>query len=369
MVLWFIRLLFVLTLLAAASKFVEGLETSDETALSLNRTWFILAAFGLGLIGVGFDLLLTKKSLRAIGGMFFGLIVGLLGAFALGLVVDLIHQTGLLRSVLGVAPSDQLVSTIKFVVGLICCFFAVSIILQTKDDFRFVIPYVEFSKQTKGARPLVLDTSVIIDGRIADICDTRMVDSPLVVPRFVLAELQRIADSADRLKRNRGRRGLDILNRLQSAAKIEIHIDDTTFDEVERCDGVDQMLVAYTQVRNGRLMTNDFNLNKIATLRGVEVININDLANALKPLFMPGEELSVRIIKPGEQQGQGVGYLEDGTMVVAEAAADRIGETLEITVTSVLQSSAGRMIFGRPVGAEPRVGPRRRPHRPASQTS
>ena len=130
MVLWFIRLLFVLTLLAAASKFVEGLQTSDETTLSLNRTWFILAAFGLGLIAVGLDLLLTRKSLRAIGGMFLGLVVGLLGAYALGLVVDLVHQTGLLRSVLGVAPSEQLVSTIKFVVGLICCFFAVTIILS-----------------------------------------------------------------------------------------------------------------------------------------------------------------------------------------------------------------------------------------------
>lgn len=365
MVIWFVRLAFVLVLLAAAWRFVVGLETTLDDPISLNRPPFIALAFGLGLIAIAFDLLLTRKSLKAIGGVFFGLLVGLVGAYAMSLIIDLLYATGLFSSLFGTAVSDELISTIKFIVGLICCYFAVTIVLQTKDDIRFVIPYVEFSKQAKGIRPLLLDTSVIIDGRITDICDTRIIDNPLIVPRFVLSELQLIADSADRLKRNRGRRGLDVLNKLQSMAIVEVKIEDVRYPEVEACDGVDQKLVALAQKMNGRLVTNDYNLNKIATLRGVDVININDLANALKPVFMPGEELVVRILKLGEQPGQGVGYLEDGTMVVGEGAADKVGETVELIVTSVLQSSAGRMIFGRVPGAPP-VDRRRKPHRSGS---
>lgn len=362
MVIWFIRALFILTLLWTAWNFVESLEITEESPISFNRPAFIAAAFGLGLIVVALDLSLTRKSFRALGGLFFGLIVGLVGAYALSLIVDLVHQT------MAAEASDALILTVKFAVGLICCYFAVSIVLQTKDDVRFVIPYVEFRKQTKGTRPLLLDTSVIIDGRVADLCDTRIIDNPMIVPRFVLTELQTIADSPDRLKRNRGRRGLDMLNKLQSNPKADIHIEDARVPEVEACDGVDQKLVTLARITEGRIVTNDYNLNKIAQLRGVQVININDLANALKPVFMPGETLSVRVIKPGEQPGQGVGYLDDGTMVVAEGAADKIGGTVVITVTSVLQSSAGRMIFGRTQDAPP-VDRRRRATRPASQTT
>jgi uncharacterized protein YacL len=270
----------------------------------------------------------------------------------------------LVSSFWGVTPGQKgyeeiapAVGAVKLMLGITSCFLTISFILQTKDDIRFVVPYVEFARQTRGNRPLILDTSVIIDGRIADICETRIIDSPLFIPRFVLQELQLIADSADKLKRNRGRRGLDMLNKLQTNDKVEIHISDTRLPSIEESGDVDQKLVALAKKVDGRVVTNDYNLNKIAQIRGVDVININDLANALKPVVMPGETMTVRIIKPGEESGQGVGYLEDGTMVVAESARDRINEEVTLTVTSVLQTSAGRMIFGRPEGIS--AAPRR----------
>jgi uncharacterized protein YacL len=236
---------------------------------------------------------------------------------------------------------------LKLAIGVICCYLAVSFILQTKDDVRFVIPYVEFAKETKGSKPMVLDTSVIIDGRIADIASTRIIESELIVPRFVLHELQKIADSSDKLKRTRGRRGLDMLNKLQVNEHVEIRILDVAPERSAPDAGVDEMLVDLALQLGGNVVTNDYNLNKIAQLRGACVININDLANALKPVVLPRESLAVKVIKPGEEAGQGVGYLDDGTMVVAEGGRDRIGEIVELTVTSVLQTSAGRMIFGR----------------------
>jgi uncharacterized protein YacL len=233
------------------------------------------------------------------------------------------------------------------VLMIFICYICVSTLLQTKDDFRFIIPYMEFSKEVKGARPLVLDTSVVIDGRIADVAETRVIDQPLIVPRFVLQELQGIADSSDKLRRNRGRRGLDILSRLQKSAGIEVQIHDAEIPELAGIREVDQRLVVLAKHLGGKVVTNDYNLNKIARLQGVEVINLNDLANALKPIVLPGESLNVKLIKRGEEPGQGVGYLDDGTMVVTEQGAYHLGEMVRLTVTSVLQTSAGRMIFGR----------------------
>ena len=213
---------------------------------------------------------------------------------------------------------------------------------------------MEFSQQTKGSRPSPLATSVIVDGRIADIANTRIMEAELIVPRFVLQELQTIADSADKLKRTRGRRGLDMLNKLQTNDNVDISILAARPERSAAGAGVDEVLVGLANQLNGNVVTNDYNLNKIAQLRGVTVININDLANALKPVVLPGETLSVKMVKPGEEVGQGVGYLEDGTMVVAEGGRDHVGKTVQLSVTSVLQTSAGRMIFGRLDGtAEP----------------
>jgi uncharacterized protein YacL len=236
---------------------------------------------------------------------------------------------------------------IRLLITLICCYICISLLLQTKDEFRFIIPYVEFSKQVKGGKPLVLDTSVIIDGRIADICDTRFIDAKLIVPRFVLQELQGIADSSDKLKRNRGRRGLDMLKRMQTNPKVELQLHEGNLSELRDVQKVDERLVVLAKALGARVVTNDFNLNKIAQLQGVEVINLNELSNALKSVALPGETMTVRLVRQGDQIGQGVGYLDDGTMVVVEQGRQYIGQEMVITVTSVLQTSAGRMIFGR----------------------
>lgn len=232
---------------------------------------------------------------------------------------------------------------VKIILGVITCYFCISLVLQTKDDFRFIIPYVEFAKQIRGNRPIILDTSVIIDGRILDIIDTQVMQGVLIVPRFVLEELQLIADSDDKLKRSRGRRGLEMLQKLQANTTVEVHIEERDAEGIN----VDQKLIDLAQQMQGRVMTNDFNLNKIAALRGVEVININDLAKALRPVVLPGEHMSVKLVKPGESPTQGVGYLEDGTMVVVEDGRSHLDHQVDLVVTSTLQTSAGRMIFGK----------------------
>jgi len=278
--------------------------------------------------------------------MFFGLIVGLLIGLALNSVIEFLYKT------YNISPFSEpaLYSAkpgIKWVVNLLCCYLAIVFIMQTKDDFRFIIPYVEFSKQTKGNRPFILDTSVIIDGRIADIVNTGIINSPLVVPRFVLDELQNIADSHDRLRRTKGRRGLDMLNKMQSNKRVDLDIKDISLSGNEKTETVDLKLVSTAFIMEGSIITNDYNLNKVAQLRGVQVVNINDLTNAVKPVLLPGETVRTKIIKPGDQHGQGVGYMNDGTMIVAEQAKAFIGREVDVMVTSVLQTSAGRMIFAK----------------------
>ncbi|MBM7646747.1 uncharacterized protein YacL [Scopulibacillus daqui] len=199
--------------------------------------------------------------------------------------------------------------------------------------------------QSSGKMLKILDTSVIIDGRIADICQTGFLEGILVIPRFVLEELQHIADSSDALKRNRGRRGLDILNRIQKELPVKVDIYEGDFEEVAE---VDSKLVKLAKAVSGIVVTNDFNLNKVCELQGVDVLNINDLANAVKPVVLPGEELKVQVIKDGKEQNQGVGYLDDGTMIVVEEGHRYISKTIDVIVTSVLQTSAGRMIFAKP---------------------
>ena len=195
----------------------------------------------------------------------------------------------------------------------------------------------------------ILDTSVIIDGRIADICASGFVEGPLVVPVFVLEELQHIADSSDLLKRNRGRRGLDILNRMQKELALSVQINDRDFDDIAE---VDSKLVKLAQVMKGKLVTNDYNLNKVAELQGVKVLNINELSNSVKPVVLPGEEMVVHVVKDGKEFGQGIGYLDDGTMIVVDSGKKHIGDTIGVLVTSVLQTAAGRMIFAKPKAME-----------------
>jgi uncharacterized protein YacL len=195
----------------------------------------------------------------------------------------------------------------------------------------------------------ILDTSVIIDGRIADICKSGFVEGTLVVPMFVLEELQHIADSSDLLKRNRGRRGLDILNRMQKELGLDVEINEQDFEDIAE---VDSKLVKLAQLLKGKLVTNDYNLNKVAEFQGVAVLNINELSNSVKPVVLPGEEMVVHVVKDGKELGQGVGYLDDGTMIVVDSGKKHMGDTIGVLVTSVLQTAAGRMIFAKPKGME-----------------
>jgi len=243
-------------------------------------------------------------------------------------------------------PDSVVSEWVQLVMGMMLCYTCISVLIQTKHDFRFIIPYVEFSKDVKGLKPLVLDTSVVIDGRIADVIETQILDNQLIMPRFVIGELQGIADSSDKLRRGRGRRGLDILNRLRNDENVDLVIFDRESPEWEG-QPVDMKLVLLTKQLEGKIVTNDYNLNKVAKLHGVGVINLNDIANALKPVFLPGEVIDVQIVKQGEEAGQGVGYLEDGTMIVVEGGREYVNKTVKIMVTSVLQTSAGRMVFGR----------------------
>jgi len=301
----------------------------------------VVVTFGI----ITLDVLIRRKNLASISGLFIGVIVGMLISIFLSFLIDQ-AVSAVLSPELKV-QNAPLIEGCKLLLGLMVTYLTVSFVLQTKDDFRFIVPYVEFSRATKGPRPMILDTSAIIDGRIADVAASGVFESPLMVPRFVLNELQTVADSGERLKRLKGRRGLDILQRLQAMPRLELHIWDGSLVNVPETEGVDQKLVALAQQENGRILTTDFNLNKVAQLRGVQVVNINELAEALKPVALPGEHMKVRIIKPGEAPGQGVGYLEDGTMVVVENARDKVGTEVEIAVTNAIQKPTGKMIFGK----------------------
>ncbi len=283
--------------------------------------------------------------------------VGLVIAYALSFVVKLMvdqyyQQTTQEASTQSLHAAflsrrDALEEFVDMLIGVSMCYLSISFILQTKDDFRFIIPYVEFTKQTKGARPMLLDSSVLIDGRIGEVAATGIIESQLIVPRFIQGELQRLADSSDKMIRARGRRGLDILTKLQAAGKPEVIDYDSSGREANKTLDEDQHLLALAKELNGRVLTNDYNLNKLAQLRGVDVINLNELANAMKPEVMPGEKMHVRLLKEGDLSGQGVGYLDDGTMVVVEKGAHFLGQEVEFTVTNTRQTVQGRMIFGR----------------------
>jgi len=355
MVLVILRGVFVVLAAAVAMLYILGAQQGLGASVG-NVFLMLICTLGISTVIIAADVYSPRKRLSAVSGVFLGLVAGLLAAYALSFVVDLIGVVVL--SDPGIRPGAtqdevralnqravairQLLEGVKVFIGLITCYVAISLVLQTKDDFRFVIPYVEFAKQIRGNRPTLVDTSVIIDGRIIDIVGTHILQGAVIVPRFVLNELQLIADSADKLKRSRGRRGLDILHKLQGAKGVDVTIDEADADGAN----VDQKLVSMAQTMKARLMTNDFNLKKVAELRGIEIINLNDLAGALRPVVLPGERMQVRIQKPGEGPGQGVGYLDDGTMVVVENARSRVGEVIEFSVTSNYQTSAGRMIFG-----------------------
>lgn len=333
-----LRIAFVLVAIGIGTLFVN---IAVDSGIPLLPWLVFLGALAIAGVVIALDIFIPRKQIDIISAVYFGLAVGAFLTYILMLA---------LTPLLPVEPSFQPSrASIQLVVGMVLCYTCISLLLQTKDDFRFIIPYVEFAKEVKGLKPYVLDTSVVIDGRIADLVETSILDNQLIMPRFALAELQGIADSSDKLRRARGRRGLDILNRLRTNEGIDLKIYDRELPEMAG-QPVDMKLVLLAKHLEGKIVTGDYNLNKVARLHNVPVINLNDIANSLKPVFLPGESVAVRIVKPGEEIGQGVGYLDDGTMIVVEGGRDYVGKEVKISVTSVLQTSAGRMIFGKYAG-------------------
>ena len=332
MVLWVLRAVFMAIAFGAGISIVTQ-NTGDSQGLFTGIT-LIVGAAGI----VSFDILIRKKPIDVISCSYFGIVIGLFLTYIVGVAVDPILTFS------KVGDLEHTRGMLNLLLAIPLCYICTSFLLQTRNDFRFIIPYVEFSKEIKGNKPLILDTSVVIDGRIADLVDANIFDSQLVMPKFVLAELQNIADSSDKMRRTRGRRGLDILKQLQVNTKVDLLIDERESDDMKD-QPVDAKLVLLAKQLNGKVVTGDYNLNKIATLQDVPVINLNDIMNALRPVFLPGEEFKVKIVKEGEGDAQGVGYLDDGTMIVIEGGRSHLQEVAHVSVTSVLQTSAGRMIF------------------------
>ena len=302
--------------------------------------YFLSSFIYKGIIAIidGFERNIQKLTVTEFLFGTLGLLVGLVFATLIGVPISRIHFV---------------IGPILFIlIDLIGALVGIKIFIKRKDDILNLLTSIKKNgirdkknKHNEKICPKILDTSVIIDGRIFDICQTGFVEGPLVIPGFVLNELRHISDSADGLKRNRGRRGLDILNKIQKELSIETQIYEEDFPEIAE---VDAKLLKLAQVLNGKVVTNDFNLNKVAEFQGVPVLNINELANAIKPVLLPGEEMKVVVMKDGKEASQGITYLDDGTMIVVEGGRKFISEEIMVVVTSVLQTAAGRMIFAKP---------------------
>jgi uncharacterized protein YacL len=304
--------------------------------------WAVLfGMIALPLTVIGIDASLRRKDLTVITAVYFGLLVGVFLTYIAILA---------LTPILPTSPRDPIATWLPLILGMLLCYICTSLLIQTRDDFRFLIPFVEFARDVKGLRPNLLDASAIIDGRIADLAESGIFQSRFVVPSFVVDELQAEAEAVEKQRRLRGRRGLDILTRLRASRAIDIEVL-APVDETAGEASDESRVVAMARRLGGRIVTNDPNLVKIAGVRNVQAININEMALALKPAYIAGDEFSLRLVKAGEEPGQGVGYLDDGTMVVVEGGRDQIGRTVHVTVSSTLQTSAGRLVFARPESA------------------
>lgn len=289
----------------------------------------------IGLLIIGFEMRVRRASLKTLIGAAVGSILGIVGAFLIGVLISIQKEAAVSAEM-----QTFLTITLAFLMGYVGL-----MVGAAKGDYLDLSALGGiFSDKSASRDYKILDTSVIIDGRIADVAETGFLGGSLIIPHFILTELQQVADSPDSSKRQRGRRGLDMLQRLRNNTKLDVQIVETDFPNVKE---VDLKLIELGQQLDAVIVTNDFNLNKVAQLRGVEVLNINELANAVKPVVLPGEAMRVFILKEGKEYNQGVAYLDDGTMVVVDHARRLIGKTADISVTSVLQTTAGKMIFGR----------------------
>ena len=329
MALGFLRALFVLLCMTLGYQLGNAIQYGGSSWALQGASIGVAAAFFVILVERGME----KLSLRGLSSVVFGLILALIISKFLSNAVDLIPTLDPLAS-----------GTIKLVLLLILSYFGIVFAVRGRDEFNLIIPYVKFDRQDQKDAILILDTSSVIDGRILDLCQTKFIEGRLVLPRFVLKELHHVADSQDTLKRARGRRGLDVLNKMKKIAELNLKIDEEDFPELV---SVDEKLVKMAKVLSAKVLTTDFNLNKVAEFQGVTILNINELAGALRPVVLPGEILEVRLVKEGKENNQAIGYLDDGTMVVVENARKYLGGLHKVNVSSVLQTASGRMIFGK----------------------
>ncbi len=290
------------------------------------------AAFVLGAVIMALETRIRKAQFKTIWSSSLGILIGIL----LGWMIGSIYKS--------VVRAPEMATFIRIFLLIILPYIGLLIGTRKPEWFDPIHLIAIFKRRESDRSHKILDTSVIIDGRIADLCDTAFIEGALVIPQFILKELQLIADSPDALKRQRGRRGLDVLNHLQKSSQVNVVISDLEFPDIR---DVDSKLIECAKALAAKIITNDFNLNKVARIHGIQVLNINELANALRPVVLPGESMSVFILKEGKEKDQGVAYLDDGTMVVVDNSRRMIGQTVTITVTSVLQTTVGKMIFGR----------------------
>jgi uncharacterized protein YacL len=290
----------------------------------------ILIGLAGGGIFIGVDKALKGFSLRGLSAASFGILVGFTISYFIG------------NSVLFKFIDEEPKLIAQIAMYVVCSYLAMVIAYRAKDEFNLVIPYVKFIKENKPERLVLLDTNIIIDGRVQDLCTTGFLDAVLIVPRFVLNEVQYIADAADDMKRARGRRGLEVLKMLQLNPRVEVKFHENDVPDIKEVDG---KLVQLAKMLPAEILTNDFNLSRIAELQHVKVLNMNELAKSLRPAVLPGETLSVRLLKEGREPHQALAYLDDGTMIVVNRARRLLGHDVEVTISSVLQTAAGRMAF------------------------
>ncbi len=331
----FAVLLFTATLLAMI-RIDKSPEGTTEIVMALGWYLPLMAAVVLIAVVIAIDVLTPHKKISTISGVFLGLLAGMVATYALTFVIDVVIVGWELQKL-------PLVSSVKVLMGICLCYLGVSTVLHTQDDFRLVIPYVEFSKTLRGPRPLLLDSSVLIDARILSVAQTGFLQAPVAVPRFVLTELQAMADSSDRVKRAKGRRGLEVVSKLQRGGEVDVTIDETEVPGT----GADQMLVELARRMPATIVTADSGLARVSQIQGVPILNLRDLVDALRPMLAPGDSVTIRPVRPGEQPGQAVGYLDDGTMIVVEDAVNAIDRDVRVDVVSALQTSAGRLVFAR----------------------
>jgi uncharacterized protein YacL len=343
-----VRLSFAVLLMTVTLVFILDTGGDGERRFTFIQGWEV-PALTAALIGIGLlalDVLTPRKRLSVVGAILLGGLAGGLATIFVSTVIDLFVKT------YGIAGPVALIDGVKVIFGIGLMYLGITTVLQTQDDFRLVIPYVEFAKQIRGPRPLLLDSSALIDARIVDLAASGLLQVPLIVPKFILDELQRLADSSDKANRAKGRRGLDAVARLQRTAGVDITIDDAPITG----KSADQLLLAAAQEMPGVVVTTDTALAKLAGIQNVKVLNVNDIALALRPTLVPGSVLELRIVRRGEQPGQGVGYLDDGTMIVVNDAAGLIDQDLRVEVTGAVQTSAGRLIFAKNVGEGGQAG-------------